>query len=836
MQQTISSKKNVLSLAISAAVSLSLLSATHVHAQANDLILEEVLVTAQFRSENLQDVPVSVSAIGGDKIYEAGIGKIEDLQAYVPNLTMSETGIGTNIYIRGIGSGINQGFEQSAGMYVDGVYHGRAQLARTPFLDLERVEVLRGPQNILYGKNSIAGALSLITQKPTSELEGYFSTSILVDSDEDDEEAEFVISGPITDKLSARFATKMRRATGFIDNLTTGDTEPDRDEKTYRLQFAYDVNENFDLNLKIERSKFDVEGRQVEVVGERDSLNPALSDATWSEYLLNFSQIVGYGADATVLNTDIDFERSANEDFSENDITNITLSGNYYRDGYVYTGIFSKLKYDYDELCDCDFTGADLFFVESQEEYDQTTFEFRVTSPVGEEFEWISGVYYQDSKVDFNDAFFTTPQSIVNLPINAGLASALGAFYPGTSVLDGPANQLIDFAVPREFSVDSELYSVFGQVTWSLQDNLRLTFGGRYSSEEKDGARSLDFATRSTGVRVADDTSFVPATSMGIDYLLLSSLKVARQDLEGDYDEDNFAPLINIEYDLNDDVLLYGTWTKGFKSGGYDTRSNLPDSVTTFGAGPIEVSEGPGSFEYEEEEAITLELGAKTVFMNGQGELNIAAFITEYEDLQVSIYDGVLGFNVGNAAEATTVGIELDGRYRATANSTFIFSLAFLDFEFDEFPNGQCTQAERIAEDLDGDAVGGSDIFCDFEGKSNQYVADFSGAVAYDYLRPLDNGWEFRSVIDVTFTDDYNPSQNLDPEIEQDGYAKTNVRFALGKPDSWEAAVAIRNLGDKEIITYANDLPLAANLSQAAGYYAFVEQGRNLSLQLRLMF
>ncbi len=114
--------------------------------------LEEVIVTAQLREQSLQDVPVSVNAVSGEKLLEAGLNKIQDLQAYVPNLTMSENGIGTAIYIRGIGSGINQGFEQSVGMYVDGVYYGRAQLARAPFLDLARVEVLRGPQNILYGK------------------------------------------------------------------------------------------------------------------------------------------------------------------------------------------------------------------------------------------------------------------------------------------------------------------------------------------------------------------------------------------------------------------------------------------------------------------------------------------------------------------------------------------------------------------------------------------------------------------------------------------------------------------------------------------------------------
>jgi len=155
-------------------------------------VLEEVLVTATLRTESLQDVPVSVSAIAGEKMQEAGIDKIEDLQAYVPNLSMSETGIGTNIYIRGIGSGINPGFEQSVGMYFDGISYGRGQLTRAPFLDLARVEVLRGPQNILYGKNSIAGALSLISARPGQEQEGMISG--LYEPDHDEKIVDFMVS------------------------------------------------------------------------------------------------------------------------------------------------------------------------------------------------------------------------------------------------------------------------------------------------------------------------------------------------------------------------------------------------------------------------------------------------------------------------------------------------------------------------------------------------------------------------------------------------------------------------------------------------------------------
>ena len=133
--------------------------------------LEEIVVTAAYREQGLQDVPVSISAVTGDTIAESAIQKAEDIQFLVPNFTLTETGIGTNAFVRGIGSGINQAFEQSVGTYIDGVYFGRAQQWRAPFLDIERVEVLRGPQSILFGKNSVAGALNITTAKPTAEFE-----------------------------------------------------------------------------------------------------------------------------------------------------------------------------------------------------------------------------------------------------------------------------------------------------------------------------------------------------------------------------------------------------------------------------------------------------------------------------------------------------------------------------------------------------------------------------------------------------------------------------------------------------------------------------------------
>ena len=138
----------------------------------NAAVLEEVIVTAQQRAQSLQDVPVSVAALTAEKISDAGIVDLQGLSEMIPNFSINETGISTTVTIRGISSGINPGFEQSVGMYNDGVFYGRDQLARIPMIDMERVEVLRGPQGILFGKNSIAGAVRQITAKPTDEFEG----------------------------------------------------------------------------------------------------------------------------------------------------------------------------------------------------------------------------------------------------------------------------------------------------------------------------------------------------------------------------------------------------------------------------------------------------------------------------------------------------------------------------------------------------------------------------------------------------------------------------------------------------------------------------------------
>ena len=228
-------------------------------------VLEEITVTARKVAESLQDAPLSVVVLTGEAMAESGISRVEELVSYVPNFAMSETGIGTNLYVRGIGSGINQGFEQSVGLYIDSIYYGRAQLTRAPFMDMAQAEALRGPQAILLGNNSIAGALNFTTAKPTDTFEA--SVSALYEPEHNEQEINGMISGPLGDAWGIRFAGRYRTMDGYIENINPELTrdEPNREETSARVTVAY-TGDVVSGSLKLEKNKFDVKGRQIEII------------------------------------------------------------------------------------------------------------------------------------------------------------------------------------------------------------------------------------------------------------------------------------------------------------------------------------------------------------------------------------------------------------------------------------------------------------------------------------------------------------------------------------------------------------------------------------------
>lgn len=803
--------------------------ANGVHAKA---VLEEVIVTAQHRSQSLQDVPVSVSAMSGEKMIEAGINRMEDLQAYVPNLTVTESGISTDIFIRGIGTGMNQGFEQSVGMYVDGIYYGRAQLARAPFLDLERAEVLRGPQNILHGKNSIAGAVNLHTANPGESFEAFVSA--LYEPNFDERVFDLVLSGPLTDNLGVRFSSRLREYGGYVENLTLDRFGPQHDQATYRLKFLWAVNDETTAEIKLERGRFDSVGRHGEVIIDQPSTSETFlfTGRTEAEILDRtfFPPLVDVDTDDSVRNNFQDFKNSSNGNFSNNDTSNLTFDVSWLNpSGHEFQSITGLMAYQYDDLCDCDSTAAPLFKLTLAEDYWQFSQELRWLSPAGEAVDYIGGVYLQRTDLTFNDELIQDSQVVVGLLNAADFQDGgtrgdydpnpLGGSPEEIAGIGDAGNAVANITAPREFSSVSDIVSAFMQATFNVRDDLRLTLGGRYTYEKKTGSRSLDFADLNGNSLPIGEVDTVSAISFAAE----------RHDLKGSRSEQHFSPLLNLQWDYSDQAMMYVTATRGFKAGGFDARSNQSPDAALTPSNPNAV--GPnrtslvGTFEYEEEMATSFEIGSKSSWLGGAAEFNVAVFYTIYEDLQISIFDGTLGFNVGNAKEAITQGIEMDFRYQATEYLSFGGALALLDFEFTDFENGQCRQ---------GQAPTSSDgQFCDYTGQSNQYVADWSGTFVVGYVRPISPTIGLGLSLDVVFSDDYNPSSNVDPRVEQPGFTKLNGRIGIGAIDQrWEVSLVGKNLTDETVIVYAADTPLSKTIFGATTFTGFVEAPRSVALQM----
>jgi outer membrane receptor protein involved in Fe transport len=444
-----------------------------------------------------------------------------------------------------------------------------------------------------------------------------------------------------------------------------------------------------------------------------------------------------------------------------------------------------------------------------------------LSSPLGGSFDYIAGLYYQTSEHDYADQIIVSPTSL--------LITAINLQSPGAG--DLAANTFAD----RIATVDNDVLSAFAQFNWHVNDVFTLQVGGRITSDDRDGFRSLTIVGGDGGPLPAPQFTapVVYADAFGISSTNLADLgptgaffigQLGALPVAGSRDKTKFSPEVKLVWNAGDAALVYLSWSEGFKSGSFDFRANnrnfYPDMET--------------SFEFEDEEATNTELGAKFTLADGAIELNSALFFTEYDDLQISIYDGVLGFNVGNAAAAEIKGIEVDLRWAATDYLTISGGLAYTDFEFTDFENGQCYFGAIPDVDLDGD---GTPELCSYTGNSNQMVSDLQGNVSFDFRVPVGNSLEFSALFDVFYTDDYDASATFDPKLIQDSYTMLNARLALGSASGrWEIALLAKNLSDEKVLSFGGDTPLATTTFFAQSNYAFYKAGRTLSLQAQMRF
>ena len=769
----------------------------------NAAMLEEIVVTAQQRSESLQDVPVSVAAVTAEKMSNAGIVDLQGLSELVPNFSINETGISTTVTIRGISSGINPGFEQSVGIYNDGIFYGRDQLARIPMMDMERVEILRGPQGILFGKNSIAGAVSQVSAKPTDDFQG--SVTALYEPDHGEQDVRVVLSGPLSESFSGRIAILDRSLDGYVFNTVSGQDEQNEEEQVIRASLRWDVSDDMTANLKVSRSTFDTVGRNMEVynsIGAPDHIS-----------VLNG---IPSTAVASPVEAGLNYSADNNGHFSDNEVSDVTLTVDWDMDGFSLTSVTGFVEYEFDENCDCDFSGAAIFDAARQEEYEQFSQEFRFTSDLGGDFDYIGGLFFQSTELNYKDQISLPSPTLIG-DVLAGLAPSLAPFAPGAST-------------DRSFNQEGDLWAVFAQGTYTLTDEVRVTVGGRYTSETKDADRTQQhkavaaFGGQYQPAVVADPISGAYNALWGIFAI------EPYQTIVGKLDDSSFTPVVTVEWDANEDTMAYFTWTKGFKSGGFDARSNgHPDAAVNNAGNPISGNPITGSWEFDREEATSIELGSKMTLADGAAELNIALYMTEYSDLQVSQFDGTLGFNVTNAGEATVQGLEADGRWAVSDNVTLTGSAAYLDFNYDKFPNSQCYFGQ-VSDSADFAGL------CDVSGERKEYTPELQANIGAAWMGEVGEGLILSASADLVYMDDYIYASNLDPRTMQKATTQVSARIAISDSEgNWEVALLGRNLTDETVINFGGNTPLGGTLTGGAGnsYYAFVNRPLNIALQAK---
>ncbi len=737
--------------------------------------LEEVVVTAQIREQSLQDVPISVSAIDGEVIEDRSVDNLESLSASVPNFYVAETQIDTTISIRGVRSGANKGFEQSVPLNFDGVTYPRSQLARTPLVDLERVEVLRGPQPTLFGKNAIGGVVSLTSAKPTEEFEGKFSTSH--ESEHDESQSLLVLSGPISENLLGRLTVSTREMDGWIANQRMKRIEPQRDETYIRGQLAWTGSNDIDYNLKVESADFDSVGYAMEALAPQD----------------------GYGlvfAGPIFVETDENWIRSSGETFSQNTMDNFVFTANIPMDnGGTITSITSFVEYDSYEVLDVDYVGLEILDGTNQsEKYEQKSQEIRYTSPGGEDVDYIVGAYFQTADVNVTDY----------VPLGSFLALA-----------GPPVSLLVGTNWDRLYKQSSDMYSVFGQADIRLQGNWSLTIGARYSNEDKDGSRNLTL----------DGTGTALDGSPLLNVLWAAVLNVGPHSVASSRSESSFDPMVRLSYDLSDNSQMYVSYTEGSKAGGFDIRGNsIPGTPLVSSA---------GGWEFEEEKAENIEWGYK--MKSDRAQFDFTYFSTEYDDLQTSVFDGVLGFKVGNASAAELDGFEMQGRYLLAEGLEFYASVASLDYTFTDWKNSQCAYKEAPT----------NGIYCDRSGETVIFAPENTGNVGFDYETVLSNNWVFDANLNVDYSSEYYITTNLDKNIEEGGYSKVGLVLGVESSDGkWRVSLIGDNLTDERIKVVGGTIPLARTFVRLASggaldgiaYDAIYDRPRNITLKLDYNF
>ena len=758
--------------------------------------LEEVVVTATKREESIQDIPLSIESFSGEAMVEMGIADLTELSSTVPNVSIGYGITSQNVIIRGLGSGQERSFEQSVGMFIDGFYMPRSRQYQNPFFDAARVEVVRGPQSVIHGLNSTAGAVSIVSNK-TMPGDPFFAEVT------GDYEFEYggptfsgVIGGSPSDTVGVRAAIRWSNRDGFFDNSFTGDDEGETDSFLARVTVMWQPREDLTFGLKVERAEQDLEGNTGELFSRPGDVFAATTAGLEpTDGRLNWERSSN-GCEDDRNGFPSAMSLGFNEGPCPNQRTkNTSVIGSieWELPGHTLNVVGGRSTFEYNIHVDLD-TSADSFVNSGiDENFEMDAFEIRLTSDKGGTIDYLAGFYYHKwDNFNANPADFG-PATLGGILFSAG--GAVGGAFGGENLGLGTNNT---------FDQESELWSIFGQATWNITDYLRLTGGLRYTDEKKKAAYNgfCDIGVISTGAIIPTP---IPGPAG------LCSTNPITIGLELDRSSDNLLPEVAIQWDATEDLMLYAKWGESAKSGGFTSAQR--NGIT------------PDQMEYDDEDVTGYEIGFKSRWFDNKVELNLTAFYTEFDDLQVNSFIPVgltIQQRVTNAAKAESKGIEVDGLWQATDWLLLGGSFAVLDAEYDEFENGTCNIASGMASP------------CDQTGEPLPHAADYSGNVFFNIAHPMSGNMNFVADLNLSFRDDYFTDASLEPTGRQGSWEKIDARVGVEAQDGrWSLALIGRNLTDKKILSTSQSFFSNTFAPTMLGY---LNPPRTLMLQGRYQF
>jgi len=724
-----------------------------------DADTDDIVVTARQRAENVQTVPIAVSVVSGEQLDRAYTVNTQQLSLLVPSLNYSSANPrNTAFTIRGLGSSVvavsqaNDGLEGGVGFYIDQVYHARPATAAFDFSDIDRIEVLRGPQGTLFGKNSTAGAISITTRLPTFTPEA--SEEISVGSF-NYVQAKASASLPLTDTIAARISGLVTRRDGVIRNIVTGEDHNGIGNQAVRGQLLFQPNDRVSVRLIADFTNFESNCCTQVYFRVAPTLKPAARQYP--------ALAAGVGYTPASLDP---YDRVTDIDAALGVSTNeggVSAIANWNLGAATLTSVSAWRFWNWDAANDRDYTGLPIQLVQHipsrQDQYSQ---ELRLASNGEGALSYVGGLY-----------FFR--QRVIGRPIS--IYGPLAAYYlvgptTGAAATPVPGNLLDGFGSDGRTDFQSNSYAAFGEVNWRPLRRLTITGGLRYTYEKKKG--SYDTFTFG-GLQTANAA------------LNSAKLSILRgQDYAARVNGGALTGRANLAYQFTPDVFGYAGFARGAKSGGIN-MSGLPLDNANQPALNTAVVRPEQNTNYE--------IGLKTRLFGRRLTLNVDAYYTRVTDFQANVTDtgaaAALRTYLANIPKVTVKGIEADANVQVSKRFSLNASAAYADGKYNSYPNGPCP-IERI---------GSATTVCDLSGIALPSLPKWSVTYGGDYALPID---PLGGSIALHLDGRSQTKQFGDPTGSAytviGGYTLVNGSVGFRSRRGWEIAVFTRNLFDRNYI------------------------------------